>query len=371
MNYSSYIQQLRSSSVSINGKDYSSQDVLEWSQEETADDYLIKVKKVYEKWFNESDSFEITTSGSTGEPKLIKLSKEKMYNSAKSSLAYFKLTRGDKVLLVLPADKVGGTMLIIRSIIGNLNLFHRKPSLTPFINYWEENYQFCSLTPAQMNASIARGMDKELVNIEKILLGGSALDQELQSYIDRQKNLYFSSYGMTETISHVAIQHLNGVHRSDYYNAIGNVTFRQNNDKCLIISAPSIVDQELLTNDIVELLSATKMRWLGRFDNIVNSGGIKLIPEKIEQKIANAIPYEFYLTSEQDHVLGEQLVMVIKAENITKVEVNKLVDEVSQLLEKLERPKIVYVGKELNYTKNRKLIRSKPNQLSVMGYKFS
>lgn len=315
--------------------------------------YLDKIENVYTQWNNASKYFDISTSGSTGKPKMIRIEKSKMIASAKMSLDFFKLKAGDPVLLALPADKIGGAMLIIRSIVGKLNLLHIEPKLNPFKNIeLENNIKFCSLTPAQL-ASIYQNdkSTKQVRKIESILLGGAAVPSALLDIIYNEKGLFYHSYGMTETISHVAIKNLSG--REPYFKALSGVSFSSTENDQLIIHADEILDDALLTNDIVKLIDSHTIIWKGRKDNVVNSGGIKLIIEEIEEKIRLDFDGEFYLTKEKDEILGEKLVMISKKKPPTFKHLNKY-----------ETPKRIHIVDKFKYTENGKLLRLSPQQLN-------
>ncbi|GLR18108.1 AMP-binding protein [Portibacter lacus] len=317
--------------------------------------YFEKIEAVYDKWNDTSEFFEITTSGSTGKPKVILLEKSKMAASARISLSYFGLKENDRVLLAIPADKIGGTMLIIRSIIGNLKLEYIEPKLDPFYNIdLEKNIQFCSLTPSQL-ASIYQNPSSlnQLRKIDKILLGGSAVPTSLLEKIHEETGQFYHSYGMTETISHIAVKNLS---KSEIaFHALDNVDFEVNVESQLIIHAPEILDQPLLTNDIVDLKGPKKMIWKGRKDNVVNSGGLKLLIEEIEEKIKLEFDGEFYLTKVSDDILGEKLVMITKA-----------TPPLFKNLSKYEKPKHIHLVEEFSYTENGKLRRLTPQQLSEL-----
>lgn len=364
MNYSEYKQILKSSSVWIGGRSFNLAQLHDWINEKTPVEYLSKVKQVYENWYSDSAFFEVETSGSTGAPKTIRMSKEKMYFSALKSLRYFDLKKGQKVLLALPADKIGGLMLIIRAIIGKLDLHHIQARLDPFNGWNAEEIDFCSLTPSQLFA--IKGDLKSLVKlriIKRILLGGSDVNPALLSFIQHESNEYFHSYGMTETISHIAVRKLNGSNRSDHFRALDGVSFASNEEDQLIICSEQLLDQDLVTNDLVTIIDEKTILWRGRKDNVVNSGGIKLIVEELEGKIKVFLKLPFYLVGIPDDLLGEKLILVIEGDKFSQDELEVLNLNLSSTLHKYEIPKDVVIVPSLLYTKNGKLIRITPNQL--------
>ncbi|WP_235299648.1 AMP-binding protein [Portibacter marinus] len=310
--------------------------------------------EVLQKWVSGEDFIEIKTSGSTGQPKTIRLSKSKIEASARMSLEYFDLKKGEQVLLALPTNKIGGFMLAIRAIIGGLKVLEVVPKLNPLSEIViKEEIAFCSLTPAQLNAIlIDEHASTQLRKVKKVLLGGSDISPHTLAQIEKLPNTFYHSYGMTETISHVAVKNLS--EKQDFFHALRGVSFAVQKDSRLFIHASKILDEPLLTNDLAIIEGSKKMKWIGRSDHVINSGGVKLIVEEIEKKIRTHYPGEFYLTKESHPILGEQLVMVAK-ENIAA--------EIFKSLSKLEIPKSIFVTSEFQYSENGKLLRLSPQQL--------
>ncbi len=308
---------------------------------------------VIQKWKDPNPFYEVTTSGSTGHPKVIRISKLHMAESARMSLKYFGLRKGTKVLLVLPTNKIGGVMLCVRAIVGKLIVKELTPRLNPLLDSEVGEVDFCSLTPAQLRAILKEPRSKiKLRKIKKILLGGSAVQEETLNEIQKLESEFFHSYGMTETISHIAVKNL--TKREKSFRALDGVTFSCDQDQRLRISAPKILQEDLLTNDLVELLGSKEMIWLGRFDNVVNSGGVKLILEDIEARIRASYRGDFYLSKEEDEDFGERIVMIAKEE---------VGEEAFSKLGKFERPRNMYVVDKFTYTENGKLLRLTPQQL--------
>lgn len=320
MQYSEYLLTYRQKPITIGGQQYSTDNIQDIELPEG--EHFNKVRALIEFWYGMEDVIKISTSGSTGDPKQIALRKEQMYNSARMSLGYFKLEKGQKVLHVLPVDKVGGMMLVIRALIGELDLYFVKPALCPEIPQIEGGYDFCSLTPAQL-AKLWEDDISSTKYIAQILLGGSVIPYHLKSRIWSAPNSFFQSYGMTETISHVAIRKLNNPFEAAYY-ALEGVTFDEMKpDNNLVIYAPSISNEKIVTNDIIDLFDEKTMIWYGRLDNVINSGGLKINPEVIEEFFASRISIPFYVSFLPDSVLGERIVLLIegKEDNELKEEI--------------------------------------------------
>lgn len=290
---------------------------------------------------------EVTTSGSTGVPKKIRLQKEHMRASAQKTLRYLNLQPGDRSLLCLPVSKIAGMMMLVRWVEGGLDLWPVPPSSTPIPP--GESFDFAAMVPLQVKESL-----DSLHRIGKLIIGGGAIDPELEKQLRPMPGAIYHTYGMTETISHVAMRRINGNEAMDYFEAVPGVSFSQDQRQCLVIDAPDIGVKGMITNDVVETLDGQRFRWLGRADNVVNSGGVKLHPELLEQKTGN-VGFDYFLAGMPDERLGEKLVLVIDRETeIREEKINKLL----AALQGYERPREVYTA-QFFYSINTKLQRQK------------
>lgn len=277
----------------------------------------IEMIKFIQLWFSNSSDIEVNTSGSTGLPKTIKYSKYKMISSAIATGNHFNLKPNFSALICLPTQYIAGKMMIVRSIILGLKLFTQKPSVCPII---ERKYSFVAMTPMQVQNILSNNADS-LKLIEHLIIGGGhinhLLDDKLKSL---KKPKSYETYGMTETISHVAIRKINGPDRQTSFYALDGVSFKKDDRRRLIISAVHLDIENLITNDIVILKSSTEFEWIGRYDNIVNSGGLKIHPEIIENKLRKLLKKLFFIAGIQDEKLGEKLVLFIEE----KLQTNKI-----------------------------------------------
>ena len=261
-------------------------------------------------WMDESEIIRAETSGSTGVPKTILLSKKNMIASAKLTNQYFGLKEDADVLLCLSADYIAGKMMIVRAIIGNLHLVVSEPCSCPII---DRPMAFAAMVPMQVEAMLnSEGGSQSLNLLSTLLIGGSAPSEELERRLLGISTSCFASYGMTETVSHIALRALNGPDKSMGYEALAGVWFEQDERECLVIHAPHLQDIPFITNDIVRLKNNNRFEWVGRFDHVINSGGIKLFPELLEGKIAPFIQQRFYIIGKKDEKLGEMAVLVIE-----------------------------------------------------------
>ena len=283
------------------------------------------------------------TSGSTGLPKEIELDKKAMSASARLTNQHFGLSEGKTILLCLSTDYIAGKMVIVRALEGNLRLVVTDTSSLP---EWEDRIDFAALVPMQVEKLLHQNAEskKRLSEIGTIIIGGSPLSKQLQKeLVEAGCQSAYTTYGMTETLSHVAVAGIDGSGDLNYQ-ALKGITFTTDNRGCLVIKAPHIQAEPLITNDVVELKSDREFVWKGRWDNVVNSGGVKLFPEAIEKKIAHLIDRRFYLTGGEDERLGSQLVLKIEGDEIGIQELEKLRAHISESVGKYEQPrKIIFV----------------------------
>jgi O-succinylbenzoic acid--CoA ligase len=263
------------------------------------------------EWTDEKEYVTGKTSGSTGNPKTIHLSKRAMIASALRTNQFFRLQKGDNVLLCLSANYIAGKMMIVRAIAGGFNLITASPSSTP---KWEGAVAFAAMVPLQVQALLATEEGKKrLDSIDKLLIGGGPVTDSLEKRVCELSVNAYLSYGMTETVSHVALCRIEKERAKEkVYTALPDVAFSTDDRGCLVIEAPYLQDEPFVTNDVVKLFSETSFSWLGRWDNVINSGGVKFFPEEIERKIAGLLDARFYITSLPHESLGQQIVLKIE-----------------------------------------------------------
>ena len=299
-------------------------------------------------WIDKETTIPIKTSGSTGIPKKILLEKQHMVNSAMATGTFFDLYPGNTALLCLPGNYIAGKMMLVRAMVLGLELDWIAPSSTPLRSF-ETCYHFCAMVPVQLENSL-----DQIDHIKTVIVGGAPISKSLKVKIQDKKTDIFETYGMTETITHIAIKKVNHG-AEDYFKTLPNVKVYSDERDCLVISAPDINAEPIITNDIVDLISDTKFNWLGRYDNIINSGGVKLIPEQIERKLAPIIDGRFFVAGIPDEKLGQKLILLVE-ENFENYE---LVEKVKSLetLEKYEIPKDILFLENFTETENGKISR--------------
>ncbi|MDT7832973.1 AMP-binding protein [Flavobacteriaceae bacterium S356] len=304
------------------------------------------VAEFLQEWFSESETISIKTSGSTGKPKWIKLQKEHMINSARVTGDFFELGAGIKALLCLPIDYIAGKMMLVRAMYLGWHLDVVPSSSKPLAGL-DREYDFSAMIPLQLKNSL-----EAIGAVKKLIVGGGAVDHKLENELQSISTSIYATYGMTETCTHVAIKKLNHS-KWDSFKALKDVVISKDSRGCLIIDAPSVSNEQIITNDVVEIISDDTFDWKGRYDNVINSGGIKLHPEEIEKKIAPYLNDRFFVAGIKDQALGEKLVLVVEGE------ASKTSESIYRDLTKYEIPKNIFFIKKFEETETQKIQRKK------------
>lgn len=302
-------------------------------------------------WISNSDTVKVQTSGSTGDPKTIELKKEHMVNSALATGVFFDLKPGQKALLCLPCTGIAGKMMLVRAMVLGLQLDFEEPSSAPLANN-DTSYDFVAMVPLQVQNSL-----HQLSRVKKLIIGGAPVDFILRNHLSGLSVRAYETYGMTETITHIAVKQIN-TNASNHFKTLPNVSISQDKRGCLVIDAPKVSETKIITNDLVELVSKTAFIWVGRYDSIINSGGIKLVPEKIEEKLASLITSRFFLIGLPDEVLGQKLVVIVEGEPMDKKDLIAAIASI-KAISKYEVPKQVYFVKAFQETATKKVDRKK------------
>jgi len=302
-----------------------------------------------ENWGNKDEFIVCKTSGSTGTPKNIEITKNKMQISARKTIDYFNIKKGNSALLCLSLETIAGKMMLVRSLIGELKLDVSAVSVNPILTL-KNPVDFVALVPMQLEAAVDTAVEK-LKSIKIVLVGGAPVSEGLIQKLKDHKITVFQSYGMTETISHVAIRKI-GFITEKYYTALDGISFSSQNE-CLVIDYPEILDEQLLTNDRVKLKDSKHFQYINRYDFIINTGGIKVNPEEIEIKIATLLNQPYFIWFLQDAQLGQKIVLIIQT--IATFPLQK--ELFKTYLQKHEIPKNYALIKNFFHTKSGKIDR--------------
>ncbi len=261
-------------------------------------------------WRSERPDMTVLTSGSTGSPKAMSVAKERMAASARMTCAFLRLKKGDTALLAMPLRYIAARMMVVRALIAGLNLIPVTPSGSP-LQRVDKAIDFAPLTPMQAYESLQEPETaQKLRAIRCLLLGGGSINPPLSTQLADFPHEVWSSYGMTETLSHIALRRINGPTASEWYTPLPDVSVRLSPEGTLAIWAPHVVEGELVTHDLAEIDEAGRFRILGRCDNVVNTGGIKVQLEAVEELLTPVLKMPFCVTAVPDQRLGEKLVLL-------------------------------------------------------------
>ena len=329
----------------------------------TGEDFQKDIGSFLLEWLDDKPFVVVNTSGSTGIPKTIKVRKEHMINSAKATGKFFKIPAASSALLCLSAGYIAGKMMLVRAMVLGWKLDVVAPKSNPLDAVYKQ-YDFCAMVPMQLDNSINR-----LHLLKKLIVGGASISEHLLNLIQEVNTKIYETYGMTETVSHIAARRVNPKKKSIsecYFKTLPQVAISRDHRNCLVIKAPLVCDKVLTTNDIVDLVTYKKFVWKGRFDNVINSGGIKLFPEQIEKKLQLTIRERFFVSSKPDRVLGNRLILII--ENITKtISAEAYLNKIALLksISKYEIPKEVYFLDQFIETATGKVHRLKNKERAL------
>ena len=276
----------------------------------TQSEFLQDLEAFVQEWQNDEPTVWVHTSGSTGTPKPMQVEKERMMASARLTCSFLGLKEGDSALLCMPLQYIAGKMVVVRSLVAGLNLIPVAPSGHPLKDL-KKVPTFAAMIPMQVYNTLQVPEERaKLMKIKHLIIGGGAIDEALANDLKSFPNHVWSTYGMTETLSHIALRKLNGQDASDWYTPFDNVRIRLSEEGTLIIHAPNVCAEELTTNDIAEINGEGKFRILGRKDNTINSGGVKIQIEQVEGLLKKHLDIPFQITARKDAKFGEIVVLI-------------------------------------------------------------
>lgn len=306
------------------------------------------------EWYNNEDSIKVQTSGSTGVPKLIELKKSFVAVSAARTIQFFDLKQGDRILHCLPSRYIAGKLMLVRALVGELDLHLVDPS-SDFSFLQTQSFKFAAMVVNQVEKLFQQENNWKL---EYLLIGGSAIPQPLESKLQQVNTQCYSSYAMTETATHIALRQLNGTKQDDNYHCLEGISVDLNQQGCIRIHMSGLENGFIETNDLGESKDAKTFKVLGRADNVIISGGIKFLPEQIEKKLENSIPVPYAISSAPDERLGEKIILVVES-SADKALKSAIEMQCRSLLSKYEQPKAIVFTDKLPHTGNGKIDRKK------------
>lgn len=344
-------------SLTISGKYYPEKELMAFVQNQISRNSILQWEKSFYQfileWLSDTDFVSFKTSGSTGDAKTLEIEKEKMVKSAQLTGQFYNLQKDDKVLLCLPVDFIAGKMMVVRAFVLGLNLIPVKPSSTPLKNF-SEGFDFAAMTPMQVYNTLKQvdGFQK-LNEIKELIIGGGEIYQELLREIRKLKTNTYHTYGMTETLTHVALKKINGHNPDICFHALSGIKFETDDRNCMVILAPHLSEKKFITNDIIDLINEQSFNFIGRYDNVINSGGIKIYPELVEQKLSGIISGRYVISGLPDDRLGQMVILIIEGKERLTIDFAK-----TDLL-KYEIPKQILYLDKFQETESKKIIRYK------------
>jgi O-succinylbenzoic acid--CoA ligase len=347
--------------------------------------YFKKVFEFKKAWEFGQETFEIQTSGSTGQPKKILLRRKQMLASVKMTAKAFNLKEGDTAFCCLNIDYIAGMMMLVRAFEIGMDLLIVEPKSNPFEDIEKHLYilkanrgqNFFAFVPLQIQTLLDNTpIYSDILNSAKaIIIGGAAVNEAILEKIQKIYRPVYVTYGMSETLTHIAIKRINGSEKEEFFNTLDGVDIKLTNESCLMIKSKTTDDQWITTNDVAEIINGSSFVLHGRIDNVINSGGVKIQLEKIEkvaESVLNKLKTDkkelkgrYFVFSLPDDNLGERLIFVLEKEtiailsgreDITKIDILKGFKEI---LPKFEVPKEVFFVEKIVETPTGKIDKIK------------
>lgn len=329
--------------------------------------YAFKTVEFCQNWVNGKDSFELMTSGSTGKPKKIKLLRKQLERSARLTIEKLQLSEKDHALICLNTAYIAGVMMLIRSLEANMKMTVIQPTSRPFLSdREEEDLTFTALVPMQVKLTLTNS-EKEynrFNKLKKIVIGGAPIDNFLKEQLINLQPEIYGTYGMTETVSHIALKRLNGIRRQGFFQTLKDVNIKIDERGCLVINGPMTMGKSIITNDLVEIIDLDKFNWIGRYDSIINSGGVKIQAEKLEEITVKKLiemgeECRAVIMGIPDKLLGEKVCLFIERNDSDEEFLNELTKKLKQSLGKFEMPKVIRCVNQFPETPTGKIDKKK------------
>ncbi len=351
------------SSIIINNREVELQKII--SDDETPrSDFEQSTFSFIHSWVRGNKEFHQSTSGSTGTPKMISIDREQMEASARLTEEALHLKSGFNSLVCLDTQYIAGKMMIVRCFVTGMKIIAINPSANP-LKELDPNQEidFVAFVPYQVQEIISSEFAFRLNTIQTSIIGGAVLDDATKEMLQRFTCQFYATYGMTETVSHIALQKLNGSNSSESFQTLSGIEIKLDDRNCLIIKSPAL-KEEIHTNDIAEVKSATEFKLIGRYDNVINSGGVKVSPEKLEIEIKRLfkdleIAQSFFVVGLPDKKLGERIALIVEGKKLEQQIIEKINSMFKHTFSSYEIPKEILFKKIFFYTNTGKINRLK------------
>ena len=319
-----------------------------------------------QQWLNGREEFEFLTSGSTGKPKIITFTRAQLVASARLTERTLELKAGYNALICLDTNFIAGAMMLVRSLVTGMNIILRTPAANPLLEI-QERIDFAAFVPYQI-ITLLEQSPLELDKLKIVIIGGANLKDEVINLLQSKSPSFYATYGMTETITHVALQKLNGLNRKDFFQLLPGISASTDDRGCITLHVPHLGDQPIITNDLVTLFDGNKFRWLGRYDRVINSGGVKVQAEKIEGTIDTIfqklkIHKRFFVGGIPHQKLGEKVVLVLEGMKMDPLQEVSFKAQLAEHLNEHEMPKALLFIPQFIETLTQKIDRVRTMKL--------
>lgn len=252
--------------------------------------------------------------------------------------------------------------MIVRAIAAGAELYTVQPSANPLLHI-NGHFDLAAMVPMQVDTILSHPVSfSRFKAIRQVLVGGAPVSPSLEERLQQIESTCFATYGMTETVSHVALRALNGPQHADTYFALGQIHFSRDERECLVVHTPHLHEKHFITNDIVSVKDATHFQWHGRIDHVINSGGVKLFPEWIESQLSTLLSQRFFITSQPDERLGQKAILVIEGHPLSPEKENELMGQIRSKLPAYSIPKAIHYLEHFQETYSGKIIRKYDQQ---------
>ncbi|MCH7412576.1 AMP-binding protein [Belliella sp. R4-6] len=332
------------------------------------DKYLSQSLQFCKEWLDGKTDFEISTSGSTGKPKSIIIKRSQMELSAAATKAFFKINKSPKLLVCINTQMIGGKMMLVRGLCWDADIYLITPEANPLIDLsLQKKIDFCAMVPLQVEACLKESISTtKLSNIETLIIGGTPSSLSLIQKIKAAGINAFQTYGMTETVSHIALAKINASEL--IYHTLPNIKIGTDDANRLWIEASMVIEKRLQTNDLVEIIADGVFRWIGRADFTINSGGIKIQAEALEAELQKYIKpifgeINYFVFGQKDEMLGQKLVLFLEYKKDNENKVHELLEILKKEMKKYHCPKEIFILEMFVKTPSGKINRTKTAEL--------
>jgi o-succinylbenzoate---CoA ligase len=327
-------------------------------------------------WVSGEENFELTTSGSTGKPKTISLSRYQMMVSARRTADKINLQKNSRALICLDPRFIAGKMMLARCLTLGIRIMALDPTANPLTKIpVDKCVQFTAFVPYQVQAVLESKHPHLLNNLDKVLIGGAPLSQALHEQLDIYQCECYETYGMTETVSHIALRLVNTKLKQPYFETLPGIQISLDDRGCLVISA-DYLPEPVVTNDLAEIIGEGKFLWSGRWDTVINTGGVKVMPEKVEKEVEaifrkNNLRHRFFIAALPDEKLGQKVVLVLEGVQFSSELINQSLMALRSVLSPYEVPKEVYSIPQFVTTETQKIDRNQtlPEVTFLLSFK--